>query len=395
MKKIIALCLLITLMGCASKPIATIPDPLFPQPESLTPAVSFWKNVYAKWGLGQVVLHDNRYLDVVYEVIDLPSDGEGITTASRDLITDRLTLWQTKLQILDDKLAQQHPLNEEEQQLVNKLNAAGGTAALTQISDRLRRQRGMKERFMQGVIISQRYLPTFKAIFVEAGLPADLALLPHVESSFQYHAKSHVGAAGIWQFMPSTGREYMRVNKAIDERLDPVFSAQAAATYLGRAHNRLAAWPLAITSYNHGVSGMVRAQAQYGNDIGLIVQHYDGASFKFASRNFYAEFLAAREIANNASHYFGVLPHYPALTEDVIRLQDTAIAPDIARYFEIDLNDLISLNKAWLPRSSQGLVALPAGMQVWLPQGTLTRTKVKPSSQTIAWIKDSPTTLSR
>ena len=70
------------------------------------------------------------------------------------------------------------------------------------------------------------------------GLPPELAVLPHVESSFNPAAYSKVGAAGLWQFMRSTGRRYMRIDSAVDDRLDPFRSTEAAAqllAYLPRA----------------------------------------------------------------------------------------------------------------------------------------------------------------
>ena len=66
----------------------------------------------------------------------------------------------------------------------------------------------------------------------DRGLPPELTYLPIVESSYDMSARSSVGALGIWQFMPRTGREYMRVNSIVDERLDPIESSRAAASYL-------------------------------------------------------------------------------------------------------------------------------------------------------------------
>ena len=90
------------------------------------------------------------------------------------------------------------------------------------------------------------------------GLPTELAALPHVESSFNTYAYSKVGAAGMWQFMRGTGRRFLRIDAAVDERLDPYRSTEAAASFLEQNYIVLGSWPLALTAYNHGAGGMKR-----------------------------------------------------------------------------------------------------------------------------------------
>jgi len=99
-------------------------------------------------------------------------------------------------------------------------------------------------------------------------------------------------------------KRFMPVVKIVDRRLDPLASAAAAARYLSYAYSILGDWPAAITSFNHGIGGMKRAQNQAGRDFAHIVQSYSGPAFGFASRNYYAQFLAAREIATNPMQYF-------------------------------------------------------------------------------------------
>jgi membrane-bound lytic murein transglycosylase D len=114
----------------------------------------------------------------------------------------------------------------------------------------------------------------------EQGLPVELTRLPLIESGFELHARSHVGAAGIWQFMPRTGRLFMRVDTLVDERRDPIAATRGAARFLRRLHDRLGTWPLAITAYNHGPTGVARAVRGLGTrDIGTIVSRYDGPAF--------------------------------------------------------------------------------------------------------------------
>ena len=124
----------------------------------------------------------------------------------------------------------------------------------------IRCQTGQKDRFRAGVIRSGAYMDEIKRIFRNEGLPEDLSYLPHVESSFNPKAYSKSGAAGIWQFTRSTGKHFMKVGYTIDERRDPTLSSHAAAKLLRQNFWKLKNWPLAITAYNHGASGMLRAK---------------------------------------------------------------------------------------------------------------------------------------
>jgi membrane-bound lytic murein transglycosylase D len=212
------------------------------------------------------------------------------------------------------------------------------------------------------------------------GVPEDLAYLPHVESSFQTNARSSVGAAGVWQFMPATGREYgMRVDSTIDERLDPITCADSAARYLSAAHRKLGSWPLAITSYNHGKGGMANAKAQFGDDIGEIVKHYNGRAFGFSSRNFYASFVAAREVAEHPDRYFpeGVRYEQPWPYERLV-LRSPMPAYHVAKHYGVSASSLANANLHWRDRAVDGRAYLPAGSTVWLPNGSTRRIAAHP-----------------
>ncbi len=386
LRGLLVLLALLVLAACATEPApapvrlpasASIPsDAAFPAPPELQPQVEFWSKVYGVWGHNQIALHDDRYLDVIYGVIALPGPvGEGQTAEQKDFVKGHYEALKDLLRQVEFKSAANTPLTPAEQALANYIRkGSGGPGAIAGASERLRSQRGLRERFKQGLEISGRYDAAFRGVFREAGLPEDLAYLPHVESSFQNHAASSVGAVGMWQFMPGTARQFMMLNAAVDERRDPVASAQGASRYLRDAYDRLGSWPLALTSYNHGVGGMLRAQQTFGNDIAAIVRSYSGSSFGFASRNFYAEFLAARNVARNSQRFFpeGVSYESP-LNLDRIRLRQTVSAPTLASYYEVNSSELVDLNKAWKPAAQDGRVALPAGTLVWLPAGTVLR----------------------
>lgn len=348
----------------------------FPAPPTLRPQVEFWEKVYSQWGLGQYALHDDRYLDLVYEVVDLPQPtGEGLRNDQRTYLRARKDTLESQLRELERKVVSGESLTADEKALRAKIVASSaGTTGVSGAADRLRAQRGIRERFTRGIAISGRYDNQFRQIFRQAGVPEDLAYLPHVESSFQASARSSVGAAGIWQFMPATARDYMVLHPATDERLDPIISAKAAARYLSGAYSRLGDWSLAITSYNHGIGGMAKAKSQYGTDFGQIVASYDGSSFGFASRNFYAQFLAAREVARNPRRFLGhdVAREAP-LPAESFTLDHPTSAPHLASYYGTSVDRLAGMNQAWSSSAVNGNAMLPAGATVWVPAGTLNR----------------------
>jgi membrane-bound lytic murein transglycosylase D len=349
-------------------------DP-FPQFEATEANVRFWKRVFAEWSMGKIAVHDLDYLGVVYDVVELPGPIESRYTDEQiDFVEDLNETWQRRLKDLERKVARQEPLDEDEKRLALLLTTEGGSAAIEDAHERVRTQRGMLERFRRGVEISGRYDAEIRKILREAGLPEDLAYLPHVESSFQAAARSSAGAVGVWQFTRGTGRLYLKINAAVDERLDPIAAARGAADYLADAYARLQDWPLALTSYNHGVAGISRAVDKLGTDYERIFLEYQGRRFGFASKNFYAEFLAAREIAANPeAHFPDAVKLESALDLDRIVLDGRTTPGRLAAAYGLETAELAELNPAWTRRAVRSGLALPEGMTVWLPNGTSAR----------------------
>jgi membrane-bound lytic murein transglycosylase D len=197
-------------------------------------------------------------------------------------------------------------------------------------------------------------------------VPEDLVYLAHVESSFNNQAHSKSAAAGIWQFTRKTGRHFLQINPAIDERLDPIRASEAAARLLRTNYRRLESWPLAITAYNHGIAGMRRAKRRH-KSYAAIFQSYRSRRFRFASRNFYPEFLAAREAAVNAPYYFDSLP--PQEKRPILRitLDGFLSFKTAARHFNLDTDLLRQLNPALCPSVLNGLQYIPSHYTLCVP----------------------------
>lgn len=275
---------------------------LFPLPDALRPNVTFWKRVFAVFDTNGGLLHDMEDVTIVYHIWynELPTEP----ALRQPIIDEARSRYRAILDTLAD--GKRLDLTPDEERVWALFKGKHHALAFRAAANNIRFQGGMRSRFAQGVVRSWSYLPEIQRIFADYGLPAELTLLPHIESSFENRALSKAGAAGIWQIMPATGRRFLRVDGEVDERLNIRAATIAAAQILRENYEMLGTWPLAITAYNHGVNGMKQAVATVGTtDIGAIAQHYRGPLFGFASKNFYAEFLAAVDLVKNYKHYFG------------------------------------------------------------------------------------------
>lgn len=121
--------------------------------------------------------------------------------------------------------------------------------------------------YAQVMSLAYYYFPMIEEELVRAGLPIELRTLAVIESALNPLATSSVGAKGIWQFMPITGREYgLEINSLVDERCDPRLSTQAACKYLKRMYQVYGDWTLAIASYNTGPGNVNKAIVRAGGD---------------------------------------------------------------------------------------------------------------------------------
>ena len=349
-----------------------------PYPQALRPQVEFWTKIFATYSEYQVVVHDAVYLDKVYAVLDFrPLLKKHSEAKVRKLKAKRTKQELRKIRAALRKLhkhgAKGRTLSSREKKIrslfrdVKERHKFRKAAA----KGRLRAQSGIRERFHQSLRLSGRYLPRMEKIFRQKGLPVVLTRLPLIESSFNIEAYSKVGAAGIWQFMPATGRLFLTINHVVDERLDPIIATRAAADLLKSNYDRLQTWPLAVTAYNHGPSGMARAVRKVGTrDIVPIIRRYKSRTFGFASRNFYAELLAAIEVEKNSAKYFGPIKRDPLLRYDEVDLQHFVSLGNLARAANTSTERLVALNPAFGPLVRNGKLHVPRGRRLRIPAGT-------------------------
>ena len=350
---------IITLLLVFQNSTATAED--FPRYRAIEKNVQFWQKIYSTYSLNQAVIHDSKDLSKIYEVVELLKQPTE-TAAKLNAEAEKRAI--KKYQILLKKLSQQRPVTEEEKRIAALFTGNYRSREMGRAAERVRSQSGQKERFIEGVIRSGKYLSEIKRIFASNHLPEDLAYLPHVESSFNTKAYSKIGAAGIWQFTRSTGKRYLQIDYSVDERLDPIRASHAAAKYLKNSYRYLADWPLAITSYNYGLPGMIRAREELGSYDNIFL-NYDKGHFKFASKNFYAEFLAARDVAKDLEKRLQI-----EAPENVsyLKLEGYAELSTLSRHFKLPSQAIQTLNPALRPPVISGETHIPRGYEIRLPK---------------------------
>jgi membrane-bound lytic murein transglycosylase D len=278
---------------------------------------------------------------------------------------------ESLLKSVDKKRHHPEQLNEQERRVFNLYAGIDDDRRFRKALENVRSQRGLKERTQRALETSGKYLPDMETVFRREGLPTRLTRLPLVESSFNEEAYSKVGAAGIWQFMPSSARIYMRLNEVVDDRADPWFSTQAAAEHLKDDYEALHDWPLAVTAYNHGRGGLARGLEQVrGNSLSDLIERYRAKSFGFASRNFYAEFLAASDVERDYARHFGNLQRKDPLRFDQVQTSDYYIPyQTLLRLSGTDEETFRRLNPAYRPDVIDGKLYVPPGHTLRLPPG--------------------------
>src|SRR3954463_2686639 len=326
-------------------------DPM-PRPPELERDVQFWVRVYTEVDTNGGFIHDEHNLGVIYEKLHF---APNTSPRERERIVDLAKSKYTAALRRIIATPEGGFLSEDDQRIKDMWGSEGTPSRLKDAIDEMRFQLGQADRFRAGLIRSGAWQTHIAETLANLGLPSELAVLPHVESSFNAAAYSKVGAAGLWQFMRSTGRRYMRVDDAVDERLDPYRSTEAAAQLLAYNYRVLGSWPLALTAYNHGAAGMRRARETVGtDDFVKINRTYNSRTFGFASRNFFPSFLAALTIDENPEKYFGALDRRPELKFREIAMPAYVRLAPLDRTLGVDREQLRTLNPAWRPAIYNG-----------------------------------------
>ncbi|MEI6125577.1 MAG: transglycosylase SLT domain-containing protein [Pseudomonadota bacterium] len=340
----------------------------WPYREQLHKEIKFWKDIFARYDDDHYVLHDPGDLGVIYKVLTfdpLTSDSK----RERQIALEKYEITKLLL-LLAKKTLENEELTLSEKHLAQLFGEPLNPQKLKICAYRVRAQQGISNRFNEGLQRSFAYLPTIKKIFKENGLPESLSYLPHVESSFNPLARSSAGAVGMWQFVRKTAQIFMKVNSVIDERYDPITSSQAACSLLKINYRETGDWGLAITAYNHGLTGMKEGAKKYGRNYIEVRKKYHSPSFQFASKNFYPEFLAAVEIMENLEKYFPGVNASSTLKMIRYKLKKPVVLPLLAKNCGIDTARLKELNPGYTYNVWKGKLPVPSGSHINLPLKT-------------------------
>lgn len=345
----------------------------FETPPEMEKRVQFWIDIYTRYTTQQGVIHDPENIDLVYEVIDFSAlESSTLPSSAKDRMK-RSMVDEAKERALGTlkKLAglkSAKGLPEEDRRIWERFHESSQSFEEAMDPARLRFQLGQKDRMQSAIFLSGRYLEDFEKIFKEAGLPIELTRLVFVESSFNVLARSKVGASGLWQIMPGTARPFRVMSPAVDGRNHPQTATRIAAKTLAANFRQLGSWPLAVTGYNHGPAGVRKIVEKYKTDqlSELIESVRSRASFGFASRNFYASFLAAHHVEKNAARYFPGIQWSNRFDAEDVRLPRSVTYDQLLGWFDGDRQSL-QLHNPHLTAHARRR-GIPEGTTVLIPQ---------------------------
>lgn len=362
----------------ASSTLLSYHDPkLFPRGEIVKKQVWFWEKIFDRYDSQSFVIHDTRFPEVIIDVIDF----NRISTPYGDRIVN---MTQTKKKITEkyirryrkgiarfrqygSKAAKASPIEDRLHQVYSQNPEAYKKLLKGQVQ--IRSQMGLKDEFERALLRASHYLPQMEAIFKSYGLPVLLTRLPFVESMFNLKARSKVGASGIWQFMPRTAKQFMKLNYNVDERNSPLKATHAAAQLLSKNYASLGSWPLAITAYNYGASGIRRAVRSVGSkDLNELIKHYPRRRFGFASENFYAEFYAVSKVFEEK--HVQRVKELQSMNLVQVNLPKRASIAEVARSSAISMKILKKFNSCLRPRVFRRVSSrvLPKNYALYIPK---------------------------
>lgn len=210
------------------------------------------------------------------------------------------------------------------------------------------------------------YNPIFEEALERYGLPLELRYLPVIESALRPSATSRAGAAGLWQFIITTGKRYgLEVNTLVDERRDPIKSSEAAAHYLHDLYEMFGDWGLAIAAYNCGEGGVQKAVLRAGKQDGAdfwSVYHY----LPRETRGYVPAFIAATYIMNYYCEH-GIVPREATLPveSDTVVVQNDVTFAQVAGACQMSVDELRAIN----PQYRKDIV--PANYALRLPTSAI------------------------
>ena len=211
--------------------------------------------------------------------------------------------------------------------------------------------------------MSEYYFPIFEEALARYDLPYELKYVPIIESALNPMARSHAGAAGLWQFMPATGKLYgLEINSLVDERMDPLKSTEAACRFLKNMYAVFQDWNLVIAAYNCGGGNVNKAIRRAGGkrDFWSIYPYLPRET-----RNYVPIFIAANYAMNyGGEHGICKAPIEKTMTTDTIRTKERMHLQQVSENLDIPMEELRRLNPQYsrdiLPGGDAYTLCLPS-----------------------------------
>jgi membrane-bound lytic murein transglycosylase D len=333
---------------------------VFDVPARLKARVAFWQQVWSDADDGVVLLVDSRRPEIVHAVVDCGESSRSDVTAKNRCghdVSKASRAVKTMLRATD----------RASKRIAKKLYSEAPTL-LADAPHHVRAVHGRKDALSRALVRAAPYLTELEEIFASHGVPTELARLAIAESLFRPHARSKAGALGAFQFTAPTGKAYMRVDDAIDDRRDVLRSGDGAARYLAELHRRFGRWDLALTAYNTGPGRLARLIKKHGTkDLAVLIAKNDDSRFGFDGQNYFAQvlatILASEDLTTTTSRE----------ETDFARLKKSAGLAALSRCLELPVTTLADANPGLTDAVRMGARPIPAGYVLALPGVDLPR----------------------
>lgn len=341
----------------------------FAVPDYFKPAVTFWFGIYTQYSSQQVVIHDKENVEILYKILDFSQlYQENINIFASIHLQSRLVRDSSRKikRILNSLGVKKYNKLSKEEVAVYEAVQRSKTKIpksrknkkrfFRKLAKNVRVQTGQRDMIYKGVVNSLPFIPFIYKKFESFKLPKELLAIALLESSFNTEAYSKAGATGVWQFIKYTGNIFMpKKNRYQDYRNNPFISSIAAMQLLRENKTILSRWDLAVTAYNAGTKHLVRAKRKFKKikniSLEYILENYRHPHLGFASKNYYAEFLALVHVLAYKEVIYpleGVKnPNYQFKANQIkIYVSKCPISPHkIAEILKVKSPDFLKLNK--------------------------------------------------
>ena len=332
---------------------------LFPIEDKVEEQFLFWHDVFFKYPSTSYVIHDASDPTSIVEVIDF----------KKEVTEGKWTFLPTP--------------KEQKKSVYKRLKILSKKTSLSKKN--LRVQQGISDNFFLAAKKAEPFMFLIEGVMKRMGLPLALSRIPFVESRFEQGLVSKTGASGVWQLMPRTAKQFLLINDMIDERNCFVKSTFAAASLLKNYFKKLSSWPLAITSYNHGITGIYKvSKVLKTKNFNSILEGYNSPRFQYASKNFYAEVMAAEAVYQKLLNYRLLgKPKNKSLISMVL-LKKKLSLDELIKLYNISEKEIRTYNRSFRPEAFSLFLKRKLPYDFKLILSTVTARRLKHSKDIIA-----------